>query len=76
MRPLVEIQADVRRTKVRLAQLRAEEYQILLQYPCKGCGMPAGRVCVKVCTRAKTAAHAERHKAAKDAIVAAGKAKL
>ncbi len=78
MRPLVEIQADIRRAKQRLGQLRAEEYQILLQYPCKspgGCGAGVGQVCVKVCTRAKTAAHAQRHEAAKDAVVAAGKSK-
>ena len=66
----------MKRAKTRLSQLRAEEYHILLQYPCKGCGVPAGRVCVKVCSRAKTAAHVERHKAAKDAVVAEGKTKL
>lgn len=79
MRPLVEIRVDIRRAKQRLAQLRAEEYQILLQYPCKspgGCGAGIGQACVKVCSRAKTAAHVQRHQAAKEAIAAEQKKKL
>ena len=76
MRSLVEIQADLRRARQRFLQLRAEEYQILLKYPCQGCGQPAGAACVKICSRAKTAAHAERHRAAKDALVAKQKKQL
>jgi hypothetical protein len=76
MRTLVEIQYDIGNAKKRLAQLRAEEYQILLKYPCRGCKQPAGRACVKICSRAKTAAHAERHKDAREALAEGQKKRL
>jgi hypothetical protein len=63
-RSLPAIRLDISRAKKRLAQLRSEEYQILLRIPCHGCGAPAGYPCVKVCSRQKTAAHAERRRAA------------
>jgi hypothetical protein len=64
-RSLAEIEFDIARAKARLGQLRAEEYRLLRQYPCTGCGAPVGASCVKV-SGFKTAAHAERHRAARD----------
>lgn len=63
MRSLSEIQAEMAVAKKRLSQLRAEEYAILLKYPCQGCGAPVGSVCRKIGGN-RTSAHAERHKAA------------
>jgi hypothetical protein len=63
-RSLAAIQLDIVRTKHRLGQLRAEEYKLLIRFPCKGCGAEAGQVCVKV-SGVKTAAHVQRHNAAR-----------
>jgi hypothetical protein len=70
MRSLLAIQHDIRLAKKRLAQLRSEEYQILLKYPCRGCGMPVGHSCVKVGSRQRTASHNERVRDAEDAVFA------
>jgi hypothetical protein len=63
-RSLPAIWLDISRAKKRLAQLRSEEYQILLRILCHGCGAPVGCPCVKVCSHQKTWPHAERRRAA------------
>jgi hypothetical protein len=67
VRTLHAIELDIGRAKKRLAQLRAEEYPLLMKVACRGCGAKVGCVCVKEYSRKKTAVHAERRKDARGA---------
>jgi hypothetical protein len=59
---LAAIRLDIDRAKKRLAQLRAEEYQVVLKVACRLCGVKAGQRCCKGCSSRETAAHAERRR--------------